>query len=182
MVFPLRSPLISSKLCPYFILTTWIAAIILISPNFIAFKLIEYPGKLSCELRRTEAFGRVSHNINYLIALLLLLYCIPFGLIIILYTSILIKLKSQKSIGEPSTNTEQQRIQRHRNVLKMATPIILGFAVCWTPLATYYFYNSHSPSRDRNITRLSCSVLGTLYIVSFIAHTLCYKPLYMFYL
>ncbi|XP_078357471.1 endothelin receptor type B-like [Oculina patagonica] len=50
VIFPLRYPLIGSKLYPYFILATWIAAIILISPNLIAFKLIEYPGKLALEI------------------------------------------------------------------------------------------------------------------------------------
>ncbi len=140
VIFPLRYPLIGSKLYPYFILATWIAAIILISPNLIAFKLIEYQGKLVCELRWTEAFGKTSGNRDYLIALLIFLYCIPFGLIILLYTSIFLKLKSQKHIGEPSTNAEQQRLKRHRSVLKMASAIILGFAACWTPFCTFYFY------------------------------------------
>ncbi len=173
VVFPLRYPLIGSKLCPYFILATWITAIIFISPNLIAFKLIEYPVKLACELRWTEAFGTTSNNRDYLIALLLFLYCIPFGLIIILYTSIFLKLKSQKHIGEPSTNAEQRRLKRHRSVLKMASPIILGLAACWTPLCTFYFYYLHTVSRDRNITELSCSVIRIFYLVSFIAHTNC---------
>ena len=41
VVFPLRSPLISSKLCPFFILTTWIFALAVYSPYLVAFKLVE---------------------------------------------------------------------------------------------------------------------------------------------
>ena len=46
VVFPLRSPLISSKLWPFFILATWIIAIAAFSPDLFAFKLAEYPGGL----------------------------------------------------------------------------------------------------------------------------------------
>ena len=46
VVFPLGSLLISSKRCPFFILTTWIVAVAISSPYLVAFKLVEYPGKL----------------------------------------------------------------------------------------------------------------------------------------
>ena len=50
VVLPLRSPLISSKLCPFFILATWIVAIAVNSPQLFVFKLGEYPEKLVCEV------------------------------------------------------------------------------------------------------------------------------------
>ena len=37
VVFPLRSPLIRSKLCPFFILATWMLAMVFISPDLLAF-------------------------------------------------------------------------------------------------------------------------------------------------
>ena len=43
VVFPLRSPLIRSKLCPFFILATWIVAIAVDSPFFFANELVESP-------------------------------------------------------------------------------------------------------------------------------------------
>ena len=49
VVFPLRSPLINSKLCPFFILVTWIVAIAVNSPALFVLKLVEYPEKLFCE-------------------------------------------------------------------------------------------------------------------------------------
>ena len=173
VVFPFRSPFISSKLCPYLILTTWIAAIILISPNLIGFELVECPERLACEFRWKKAFGETSNNYIYLIVLLLLFFYIPFSLVIILYTSIFVKLKSQRRIGEPLSNIEQQRLKRHRNVLKMSIAIVLGFAVCWVPLSTYYFIYS-SESYSRYVETLSCSVLRTWpVIVMFMAHASC---------
>ena len=40
VVFPLRSPLIRSKLCPFFILATWIVAVAVNSPFFFANELL----------------------------------------------------------------------------------------------------------------------------------------------
>ena len=43
VVFPLRSPLIRSKLCPFFILATWIVAVPISSPYLFAKELVESP-------------------------------------------------------------------------------------------------------------------------------------------
>ena len=43
VVFPLRSPLIRSKLCPFFILATWIVAVAVNSPFFFGKELVESP-------------------------------------------------------------------------------------------------------------------------------------------
>ena len=133
VVFPLRSPFISSKQCPVFILTTWIVAMAVHSPFLVAVKVVEYPGGLVCELRWKEVFGEFSSFDHYAMPILMIFYLIPLVLITILYITIYIKLKSQKIPGEQSANAGQQRQQRERNVLKMAIAIVLGFAVCWLP-------------------------------------------------
>ena len=43
VVFPLRSPLIRSRLCLFFILTTWIVAVAFNSPDLFLYELVEYP-------------------------------------------------------------------------------------------------------------------------------------------
>ena len=48
VVFPLRSPLIRSKLCPCFILATWIVAVAFNSPYLFTFKLVEHPEGTWC--------------------------------------------------------------------------------------------------------------------------------------
>ena len=69
VVFPLRSPLISSKLCPFFNLATWIIAMAVFSPKLFVTKLVEYPGRLVCALRWKEVFGESSSNRNYVVAI-----------------------------------------------------------------------------------------------------------------
>ena len=133
VVYPLRSPLISSKLCPIFILATWIVAMAFFSPYLFAVKLVEYPGGLACGLHWNEAFGGSSSISYFIVAYMLVCNFIPLVLIAILYITIYIKLKSQKIPGENSANVGQQHLQRERNVLKMAIAIVLGFAVCSMP-------------------------------------------------
>jgi len=133
VVFPLRSPLISPKLCLFFILATWIIAMAAYSPYVFAVKVVESPGGLVCALRWKEGFGESSSYDNYLAPITMIFGLIPLVFIVILYITIYIKLKSQKSPGEQSDKAGQQRQQRERNVLKMAIAIVLGFALCGLP-------------------------------------------------
>jgi len=135
VVYPLRSPLVSSKLCPFFILVTWIVAMAFHSPYLFGFKLVESQGGLACYWHWKETFGESSSIESYFLSLFVAFVFIPFVVITILYIIIFLKLKSQRSPGEQSANAGQQRQQRERNVLKMAIAIVLGFAVCWLPFA-----------------------------------------------
>ena len=94
VIFPLRSPLISSKLCPFFILATWIIAMAAHSPLLVAVKLVEYPGGLVCKLRWKEGFGEYSSFDHYAVLIFTTFYLIPLVLIVIHYITIYIKLKS----------------------------------------------------------------------------------------
>ena len=138
VVFPLRSPLISSKLCLFFILATWIVAIAVNSPEFIARELVVYPEKLVCERHWNEVFGESLSSENYIMFCIVVFRFIPFLAIAILYITIYLKIKSQKIPGEQSANAGQQRQQRERNVLNMAIAIVLGLAVCWLPFAIFW--------------------------------------------
>ena len=139
VVYPLRSSLISSKMCPFFILATWIVASAVFSPYLFALKLVENPGGLVCQWHWNKAFGEFSTFENYYASIIGVIYFIPLVLIAILYTIIYIKLKSQKIPGEQSVNAGQQRQQRERNVLKMAIAIVLGYAVCYLPSTISFF-------------------------------------------
>ena len=134
VVYPLRSPLISSKLCSFFILATWIVAMAIYSPYLLAFKLVEdLERRRVCIVDLNEVFGEYSSFGIYFVSHTVVFGFIPFVVIAILYIIIYLKLKSQKSPGVQSVNAGQQRQQRERNVLKMAIAIVLGFGVCFLP-------------------------------------------------
>ncbi|CAH3182695.1 unnamed protein product [Porites lobata] len=132
VVVPLRSPLVSRKRCLFFIVASWIVAMAFHSPYLVAYKLGKYPERLMCEDLWQEAFGGNTYP-NYILAGAIVFFYIPFVLLVILYSNILIKLKNQVHPGEQSANAEQQRTRRNRNVLKMAITIVVVFFICWIP-------------------------------------------------
>ena len=153
VVFPLRSPLIRSKLCPFFILGTWIVAAAIISPLLFTFQLVQYSGEMRCVTRWKKAFGESSSFADYLLAGSILFRYIPVMLLAILYSIIIIKLKTQKHPGEQSANTQQQRNRRNRNVLQLSIAIVLVFVFCWLPFTTSLLIMSY---RGSSIHSVSC--------------------------
>jgi len=132
VVFPLRSPLIGPKLCPFLILATWIFAITTQFPYYYLYKFVEYPEKLACEVRREELFDESSYYVlkNYFIALSILELYIPFALMTILYSIILCKLKIQRVPGVQSVNTEH--LYCILLVASLAGNSFVGIIVCKT--------------------------------------------------
>ena len=130
VVFPLRRAIISSKMCPFVIVATWIIAFAFSFPIFLAFNFSEHSENLKWEWHWKEVFFQdiYSHIIPIVFTTTF------FAILILLYSIILFKLKSLKTPGEQSLNAEQQRLERRKNVLKMAIAILLGFALCWLPL------------------------------------------------
>ena len=167
VVFPLRSPLIRSKVCPFFILATWIVAIAVNSPKLSVYKLVEYPEKLVCKRRWNEVFGGSSSRENYLLSFIVVFIFIPLVSVAILYIIIYLKLKSQKIPGEQLPSVGQQRHQRELNVLKMAIAIVLGFAICWLPLAIWIILVMFT----NTIISPKCAIFH--YIVNFMALVNC---------
>ena len=133
VVFPLRSPLIRSKLCLFFILTTWIVAVAFNSPNLFSYELVEYPEGTWCAFEWEKEFAEPSSFASFVLAFYILFMYIPVLLLVILYSIIVIKLKTQAHPGEQSANTQQQRNRRNRNVLHMSIAIVTVFAFCFLP-------------------------------------------------
>jgi len=166
VVFPLRSPLITSKLCLIFIPATWIVASAVFTPYLFALKLVENRGDLTCALLWKEAFGESSSKVHFVLAVSAVFLYFPFVLMLILYCIIIIKLRTEKLPGEQSLKAEKQHTKRHRNALKMAVAIVVGFALCWIPLSVFnvlylFVWNTS--------TGLPCSIMHYYFIASFIA-------------
>ena len=138
VVFPLRSPLIRSKLCPFFILATWIVAVAVNSPYLFTVELVEYPEETWCDIQWEKVLGESSSLASFLLAYYILFMYIPVLLLAILYSIIVIKLKTQAHPGEQSANTQQQRNRRNRNVLQMSIAIVTVFVFCWLPYSTNF--------------------------------------------
>ena len=132
VVFPLHSPIISSKLCPFVIMTTWIVATASSFPMLVFYYSMEFSEKLTCERIWFKRYFREKYY-SHVMPLNVVFKTIPFVVLIILYSVIVFKLKIHTIPGERSINAEEKRLQRNRKVLKMAIAILLGFAICWMP-------------------------------------------------
>ena len=167
VVFPLRSPLIRSKMCPFFILATWIVAVAVNSPYLITNKLVEYPEGTLCDIEWEKVFGEsLSHTSLALASYCLFIY-IPVLLLVILYSIIVIKLKRQAHQGKQSANSQQQRDRRNRNVLQMSIAIVTVFVLCWLP------YSINSLIIQYQDTHLSCSFRIYDEVTSYMATAYC---------
>ena len=141
VVYPFRPPVVSSRLCPFYILAMWIVAMAIHSPFLFAFKLEGNQGHLSCQLKWNETFKEASSIKNYYLAMFFVLAVLPFALMTILYSIIIVKLRSQKMPGGESVNAKERkkRLKRDRSVLRMALAIVWGFALCWAPFNVLAF-------------------------------------------
>ena len=139
VVFPLRSPLIRSKLRPFFILATWIVAVAFSSSYLFVFDLFKYQGETGCIERWKKAFGESSSFTDFIVAFFIVFIYLPVLLLAILYSIILINLKTQVHPGEQFANTQQQQNKRNRNVLQLSITIVTVFVLCWLPYTTNFF-------------------------------------------
>ena len=171
VIFPLRSPLINSKRCRFYILATWIIAMAIWCPDLFAWKVVEFPEGLSraCVRDWNDAFGESSSFKSFSLVMQVVFVYVPLVFIVIVYSAITLKIKSQKIPGQQSTNTRKKRLKREQNVLKLSIAIVLGFALCWLPLSIVWFMLFNS---DRTITS-SCGLYDFWSVSLFLAVSNC---------
>ena len=169
VVFPLRSPLIRSKLCPFFILATWIVAVAVNSTYLFSNELVESPERNWCVTKWKKAFGESSSRANFVLAYQILFICIPVLLLVILYSIIVIKLKTQVHPGEQSANSQQQRDRRNRNVLQMSIAIVTVFVFCCLPYSINFLITQYQDT----FTHLSCSFWIYKKVIFYVANAYC---------
>ena len=160
VVYPLRSPLISSKRCRFFILATWIIAMVVFCPSLFTWKVVEHPEGLACVRRWKAAVEESSLKETFPVAMTILYLYFPLVFIGILYLIIAFKMKANKIIGLQSVNVREQRLKRERNVLKMCIAIVLVFAVCWVPFSIWWLLFLYSS--DRTISSCSFQFFGVI--------------------
>ena len=162
--------LIRSKLCPFFILATWIFAIVFNLPDLLTFELVEHPEGTWCVRRWKRVFGESSSFASFLLAYNIVFTYIPVLLLVILYSIIFVKLKTQAHPGEQSTNNQQQRKRRNRNVLQMSIVIVKVFVLCWLPFITNILIIIVYKG---SVTYFFCSFWIYFHVTYFTAHAYC---------
>ena len=164
VVFPLRSPLISSNQCRFFILATWIIPMVVRCPILFFFKVLKNPDGLECTPLWSPYFK------HYTVAMITVGFYVPLVLITILYLTIALTIKSQKTAGEQSASRRGQRLKREKIVLKISIAIVSAFTMGWLPLSIWWFVYFYSS--DKTVI-WSCGFRYFTEIVRFLMYSYC---------
>ena len=97
----------------------------------------------------------------FAITFFLVFIVLPLLIMVILYSSIVVKLFQQKAPGENSTIIREQRYRRNRKVLVMVVVVISFTIVCWLPFFSVYV------DCLMTFAMLSCKSIPYLQILAF---------------
>ena len=97
----------------------------------------------------------------FMITFFLVFIVLPLLIMVILYSSIVVKLFQQKAPGENSTIIREQRYRRNRKVLVMVVVVISFTIVCWLPFFSVYV------DCLMTFAMLSCKSIPYLQILAF---------------
>lgn len=151
VVFPLRAKRITSRLRVALILSTWIISIAFHGPYLYIFKVVEHDSEAYCIASWEPSFEEPSTGKFYATFLCVALVIIPFTLLAVIYTIIVLTLVRQRNALRGAVRGGVIRDKMNRNVLKMAVTIVVVFAICWAPFNIYTFilifvWNWQAPS------------------------------------
>ena len=100
-------------------------------PILFFFKVLENPDGLECTPLWSPYFKL------YTVAMIAVGFYVPLVLITILYLTIALTIKSQKTAGEQSVSRRGQRLKREKIVLDISIAIVSAFTMGWLPLSIW---------------------------------------------
>lgn len=139
VAFPLRAKMITSRLRVTLIMSTWIVGAALYAPYFYIFEVVEFDSKAYCITSWEPAFEEPSTGKFYATFICITLVIIPFTLLAVIYTIIVVTLVRQRNTLRDAVRCGVIRDKMNRNVMKMAVTIVIVFAICWAPWNIFIF-------------------------------------------
>ena len=134
VIFPLRSSLLTIPRTKVIIIFIWLTAIAFRVPMAYSASLHNLNGKPNCYIVLDETFGDGTKKVYYFLNLFSL-FVIPFFIILILYTAILVTLKKRTPPQVDTTMNinpwQQRKEETTRRVLQLATAVVMAFIICW---------------------------------------------------
>ena len=132
-LYPFKALLITGTTRRLLIASTWMVAMAIHAPYFIAFDLVKSQNITICqnkwEINNKSAFR------GYNIFLYLTVLLVPLVVISILYPIVVCNLWKDKMALHRSPKGVKCRRQCNKNLFKLAAATILSFIICWQPFA-----------------------------------------------
>ena len=153
--FPLKT-LITAKRARIVIGTIWLTGCIFTAPLAAQTTLYEFGDFKFCSLRLSLNAFRA-----YFITFLVVFVVLPITTMVVLYSSIVIKLFRQKTPGEHSAINQENSDRRNRKLLMMLVTVVALTIVCWLPYWSAYI------DCVLSITSSSCNSFLYLQVLAF---------------
>lgn len=131
VVFPLKAPRVRFKTRVLLLVCSWVIAFISFAPYFHVFAV----RKATCSLLWPNDHQRSMQIYSTILCCVFTL--IPFILLSVMYSVMLLILRNQKIAQTHAKNTRRQR--NNRNIVFMALAIVIVFAACWGPYNGFVF-------------------------------------------
>lgn len=137
VVFPMRASIISKRMHSVNMAFTWIIAMGFHAPYFFAFHIEVRGNALHCIYSWNPLPPESAQT--YFLVTSISLFFFPLALLVILYSTILVKLTRRKTPGNSSFRNQQRIAKRNRSVVRMVLAVVVLFALCWLPINTYVY-------------------------------------------
>ena len=165
ILYPFKSPLITRETSPRFMVFSWFFSILSFSFYFAAYKLTSRNGRLYCRYALPEVFSTWQDLWRADRIMVLVIYvAVPFVVLSILYTIIIVSLHRQQRHAIIFNSSQQlSRASKSKRIAVMLVIVLCVFVVSWTPHYIYFFVQYYSwPSEQR----WSCSSIQWLYLAA----------------
>ena len=157
-VFPMIVTRITRRIRACLILLTWIGPMAILVPYFWISRVAEETdGPHICNAHTSSASGPVVTTIYSFLGVVLL-YCAPLIVIIILNARIMKSLRRPNPVIQGNDQSNRRHKQNQR-IMKLIITIIAFFFSCWTPFYVFFFISTFFPKvLERNTPEIVSSV------------------------
>ena len=150
VVFPFRTPLITTRVLKVLIPIIWIVAMCIHGPYFYTVRLVMQDNKWYCTFSWAPKFDPHRAQERYFLFISVYFIFLPFSVILTLYALILMELKKRKLNESGTSHLNRQRHREDGTIVKRILIIVFLFILCITPITVssflYYFaWNWHLP-------------------------------------
>ena len=149
IVFPFRSPVITTKNCKVIIPIIWVVAMGLHGMYFYTSQLTKSESKWYCTISWAPKFEEKTQVIYFTFLSVVIIF-LPLCVILTLYTLILIELRKRKVSKNNALELRSRRRKEDTAIMKRILILVLLFILCITPvivsgLVFHFIWDSRLP-------------------------------------
>ena len=164
IVFQHKRPFISNRTTPFAIVFTWLFSTVFYSYYLFAYKVVAENKTTVCIISLPHFFHSWQDlwRVDRLV-LLLVFVVIPFILMLVFYTTIVVTLRRQvKDAIHLSLKVQKRRAKQTQRITLMLISVVAVFVISWTPYYIYFFLHYYSLGSN-----LSCETIKRLWFAGY---------------